>query len=204
VVRRSALLTDACALAVGLALLTGCGGGDLDSDIDESVDEVQRLEDEVDELELAFVTSTTAVPPPATLAPAPPTTQDPNRPAATTTTETTPPPDLADASEAAIRALVGVASWDTGLPVPDPCVADASFTPTGDAGIGGGTLSCAFGAPIQSVEAYYRSVLRRDGFAFSVDGGGPSGFAIDIGGQATIVGRPDGDGTTLTIEQRFS
>lgn len=203
--RRSALLANACGLLVGLLVLAACGGGgDLDSDIDRAVDQVQDLEDEVDLLERAITTSTTAPPPPATLATVPPTTADPNAPIRTTTstTETTVPEDIADASEAAILGVVGEAAWDPSLPVPASCIGNATFTPNGELGANGGILTCTVDAPLAAVDTYYRFGLTRNGFPFSGDTD-ESSFSLAIGSQAGVSGTASGDRTTLTIEQRY-
>ena len=199
-VRRTVLLANACGLAVGLLVLAACGGGsDLESGIDRSVDRVQALEDQVELLEEVITTSTTAPPPPATLATAPPTTRAPG----TTTTETTLARSISDASEAAILELVGGAAWDVGLPIPADCIRTGAFTQNGEGGVNGGEITCTVDAPTTQVQEHFRIGLSRVGFPFSIDGD-ESGFAIDIGGQATIIGRADDDRTALTIEQRFS
>jgi hypothetical protein len=202
VVRRTVLIANACGLAVGLAIgLAGCGGdGDLSSGIDRSVDRIQQLEDDVDELERAITTATTAVPPPATLATAPPTSRQ--APAPTTTETTAPARTIDDAPEADIRALVGEATWDAGLPIPTACIESATFTPSGEAGINGGRITCTLNALSPQVESYYRAALTRGNFPFSVDSD-DAGFAIQISSQASIIGTAAGDRTALTIEQRF-
>jgi hypothetical protein len=202
VVHRTVLIANACGLAVGLAIgFAGCGGdADLRTGIDRSVDRIQQLEDEVDELERAITTATTAVPPPATVATAPPPSRQ--EPAPTTTATTAPGRTIDDASEADIRALVGEATWDVGLPIPAACIESATFAPSGEAGVNGGRITCTMNAATSQVEAYYRAGLTRGSFPFSVDSD-DAGFTIQISTQASIIGTAAGDRTALTIEQRF-
>ncbi|MBA2282043.1 MAG: hypothetical protein H0W25_12555, partial [Acidimicrobiia bacterium] len=96
------------------------------------------------------------------------------------------------------------AEWDDSLPLPAPCLDNATFTPAGDGGSAGGTIECSVPSSYADTVAFTRALNRERRLATS-ESESEGAITFTYGDVATLQLQDRGsDGTFLVATQQFT